>query len=74
MVTNELSDAVRKLDLTFNKKIEDMIGIGGSSFSKSESDIVSHNVEASDSIKAISPDGNERGNLFSWVRKIFFGK
>lgn len=74
MVTNELSDAVRKLELTFNKKIENMIRASRGSFFKSDSDTVPQNIEASDSFKFVSPEANERSNFFLWARKKFFGK
>jgi len=73
MVSNELSEALRKLELTFNKKIEEMISINSHSFFNSQNDSLPRNVEASNLVNAAPPGDGENGGFFSRVRNRFFG-
>ena len=74
MVSNDLSNAIRELESTFNKKIEQVISLNRSSFFKSQKVIVPRNFQASDSVKDISPDSGVKVNFFPWVRNRFFGR
>ncbi len=72
MVSNDLSDAIRKLESIFNKKIEYVIDINTRSFFKSQKDSVSRKFEASDSVNVGSLDGGGKVSIFTWLRNSFF--
>ena len=74
MVSDELSDAVRKLESAFNKKIEHIIGVNRYSFGKPQNNGVSRNFESSGSVEIASSEDSRKVNFFSWVRNSLFGR
>lgn len=74
MVSNELSKAIRELESTFNKKIENILSGNRNSFFESKRDSIPRKFEASDSVKVISTDDAGKVNFFSWLRNSFFRK
>jgi hypothetical protein len=73
MVSNELSNALRKLETSLSKKIDQIVSKRPSSFNQSQTNLRS-NFEAKDSIKVTSPVANAELNFVSWVLKKLFNR